>query len=682
VVRSLGIFLSLICFIHSGYAQNLARIDSLKKVIPQTNGVDKFERINELAWEYRFAYPDSTMHFAEQAYALGKQLNLTSGLAKPINFMGIALNYKGERLKAYEYYSNALDIAAAQKDSVQIAHSNNNIGRLFFEQGILSRSYEYFLEAMEIFKSIEDKSGVAYSLQSMANLYRTQKDYTKSEDSYIEAYNIRAALGNPRDIMSALVQLGRVYQEMEEWDKAIVCFIRADSAGNVIKDEINLAEIKMFLAVNYLQQKKLMEAEKIAHEGFVVIQRNNNVRMLPEAHLTLGQIQLAKSNLAKAKEHFKAALDVSIRTKELAPQMDAYFYLWEVSKMEKNKQEELSNLNQYLILKDSIKDLDLARQVERLQFQLEIEQKEKENELLKINRARNEATIQQQRIQNILLVIVLISVSAFGFMLWINNKKRKEANERLETQKKEIEKQREEIIRQNENLSRRNQELFDINHEKDTIMSIVAHDLKSPLNRIKGLSDLLELEGGLSAEQKNYISMVKDATQSGLDLITDLLDVNMLEENVELNYSSFDLSNLLCEKVEAFRPAAEAKNIHLQIYEADVGRIIDNLLSNAIKFSRKNSNVKIGGGGSSESFWISVKDQGPGFSQKDRELIFQKFRKLSARPTGGESSNGLGLAIVKTLIDRLGGRIELKSDPGMGSEFLITLPHQKVSAEA
>ncbi|MBK7653017.1 MAG: sensor histidine kinase [Flammeovirgaceae bacterium] len=71
---------------------------------------------------------------------------------------------------------------------------------------------------------------------------------------------------------------------------------------------------------------------------------------------------------------------------------------------------------------------------------------------------------------------------------------------------------------------------------------------------------------------------------------------------------------------------------------------------------------------------IKVADHGPGFSKADKEFLFQKFKKLSARPTGGESSNGLGLAIVKTLVDRLNGEIELVSDQGRGATFVVRIP--------
>ena len=112
-----------------------------------------------------------------------------------------------------------------------------------------------------------------------------------------------------------------------------------------------------------------------------------------------------------------------------------------------------------------------------------------------------------------------------------------------------------------------------------------------------------------------------------------------------------------------------------------LSRIVDNLLSNAIKFSKPNSVVQISAGKEDNNFWISVKDEGPGFSEKDRNQLFQRFKKLSARPTAGETSNGLGLAIVKTLVDRLNGTIDLVSEPDKGSEFIVKLPLIPVAQE-
>ncbi len=681
--RSALLYLLLITCSSASFSQNIHLIDSLRKKLPTSIGLSEFKLLNKVAWEFRSAYPDSTIFYAQKAYALGVSLNLTTDLAEPLNFIGVAYNYKGDRLSAYDYYDRAIKLAIAHKDSLQIAYSNNNLGRLFFEQGLLSRSYNYFVEALIIFEEVRDSTGLAYTYQSLARLYKSQRDNNKAEANYLKALNMRLALQNTPDITSAYIQTGRFYQENNDHDQALYYLAKADSTATSIGDEINVAEVKTYTAKTYLVQNKLDEAAEICLDGLNAILRKNNVRMQPQAYLTMGQIKFEMADYPEAKRYFNLALTVAAQTKDLTSKMDAHYALWKLSEKEKDKSGQLQNQNQYLILKDSIKDLDLARQVERLQFEIEIERKEKENELLKVNQANTEAIIQQQKLQNVILIIIILSVSILVFVQWRNNKKRTEVNKKLAQQNQFIQNQRQEIIDQNEKLSRRNQQLSDLNHEKDTLMSIVAHDLKSPLNRIKGITDLMEMEGGLTTDQQHYIQLAKDATQAGLDLIKDLLDVHMLEENVKPHYSTFNIHDFLQERTELLRPAATSKGIELLLHNIDshdvdldsnyLGRIVDNLVTNAIKFSPRNSSVRISASQQDEHLWIAIKDQGPGFSDKDKTLLFQKFKKLSARPTAGETSNGLGLAIVKILVDRMDGQIELISEQGKGSEFIIKL---------
>jgi signal transduction histidine kinase len=351
-----------------------------------------------------------------------------------------------------------------------------------------------------------------------------------------------------------------------------------------------------------------------------------------------------------------------------------------------NRQEEIVNRNHYLILKDSIGDLELVRKVEKLQFELQIESKEKENELLKLRQAQTETLVDRQRFVNVLAVFVIAFLSILAVLYWQIGKRRKMLNDKLATQNDQIVSHQHEIDIKNEALSRRNQQLSDINHEKDTIMSIVAHDLKAPLNRISGLAYLLEKEGPLNVNQMTYIQMIRDSTKSGARLIADLLDAHAMEENSNApSYQDFDLAKLLSDSILYFQVVALEKDIRLEktlpstaLFTSDpsyINRIVENLVSNAIKFSKVGSSVFLECRIESKNAIIKVRDQRPGFTDTDRLSLYKKFKKLSAKPTSSESSNGLGLAIVKTLIDRLGGTIELISSEGKGSEFVVSIPY-------
>jgi signal transduction histidine kinase len=103
-------------------------------------------------------------------------------------------------------------------------------------------------------------------------------------------------------------------------------------------------------------------------------------------------------------------------------------------------------------------------------------------------------------------------------------------------------------------------------------------------------------------------------------------------------------------------------------------QILDNLISNALKFSAPHTTIHVHTLPETNNILISIRDEGPGISEADQKKLFQKFTRLSARPTGGESSTGLGLAIVKRLAEAMSGTIQCHSALGAGATFTLRLP--------
>lgn len=667
--------------------QNISRIDSLKASVERSSGSAQFDALNDLGFEFRLSEPDSTIYYCLTAYELGKSLKLKRGLSKPLSFIGLAYAYKGDFKSSFDYHRQAIDLAAEQQDSIQLGFCYNNFGRLFFDQGDLTRAYDNLIKSKQIFDVVQDKSGLAYVYRSLSNIHRSQGDYVKALEMSKEAYKLRLELGDQRSLLSALTELGIVYTDLRSKRDAVRCFDMADSVAVLINDEISRSEIKIALAEFFITNDDIESAAPLAEEAFTRVNSSGNIRLMPRANLLMGIVRYRQNRFDEAKSYLNKVLAFT-ETTYLDLQRDANFYISKVFEKQGDKQLSVEFKNRYLILKESLQSVELTRQIEKLQFQLEIEKRERENEQLKSNEARNDAIIRQQRLENIILIVIIAFVSLLFFVQWRNSKKRRSINEQLAIKNVKIERQREEIAKQNEKLEHHNHELSELNHEKDTLMNIVAHDLKAPLNRIKGLSDLVEMEGGLTAGQQKYLGLIRDSTRAGLDLIIDLLDVNALEVNREPSYSLFDLQAFVEDRVNSFSQYAEAKHIEISINHAAghpklfcdqdyLARIIDNLLSNAIKFSPKESKITLSTNVDATTCILNIQDTGPGFSEEDRKFIFQKFRKLSARPTAGESSNGLGLAIVKILVDRLDGDITLNSIPGKGSEFVVRLPLKK-----
>jgi signal transduction histidine kinase len=169
------------------------------------------------------------------------------------------------------------------------------------------------------------------------------------------------------------------------------------------------------------------------------------------------------------------------------------------------------------------------------------------------------------------------------------------------------------------------------------------------------------------------------------DLITNLLDANAIEEGrFTSNLERCDLNALLAECVAHNSAAATRKEIALEIFPAAAAwaradrtatlQILDNFISNAVKYSPLKSTVRLRTATADGRVSVAIADQGPGLSAEDQKKLFRKFTRLTARPTGGESSNGLGLSIVKRLAEAMGGAVECQSALGAGATFIVHLP--------
>jgi len=237
-------------------------------------------------------------------------------------------------------------------------------------------------------------------------------------------------------------------------------------------------------------------------------------------------------------------------------------------------------------------------------------------------------------------------------------------------------------------LSAANESLVQLNEEKSEFLSIAAHDLKNPLSIICGYSDLLQfLENPSPIAVKEQAREIQTSANRMLDIIKNLLDTRAIEDgHLNLKSELCPLKPLVNQLLSDYSNAAESKRISIKVEGdlkdlalcADNGathQILDNLLSNAIKYSPMGSPVTIRSyDDRNGNVQIDVIDEGPGLSEEDQGKLFQKFSRLTPRPTGGESSNGLGLWIVHRMAGAMGGTISCKSCIGRGSVFSLHLP--------
>jgi signal transduction histidine kinase len=252
-----------------------------------------------------------------------------------------------------------------------------------------------------------------------------------------------------------------------------------------------------------------------------------------------------------------------------------------------------------------------------------------------------------------------------------------EANQTITSMHEQVQRQKDEILQKKE-------ELEALNNEKNNLIGIVAHDLKSPLNQMKGLLSLVKLTSSLDEDTRQYINMLEGSTQRLTDMIAKILDVEAIDaKKVNLTLENFDLTDILSRIVERFEMSADQKSIKV-FCELPAGvcvhadkvyteQVFENLISNAIKFSPSDKNIYVTLQTADAKAICRIRDEGPGISAEDQKKLFGKYQKLSARPTANETSTGLGLSIVKKFVDAMGGEIWCESEEGNGASFLVKL---------
>lgn len=264
------------------------------------------------------------------------------------------------------------------------------------------------------------------------------------------------------------------------------------------------------------------------------------------------------------------------------------------------------------------------------------------------------------------------------------NTELEEYNKRLENK---VFERTQKLNETNNDLQKAYSQVLELNNEKNEFLGIAAHDLKNPLQVIRGYGEIIQEEEALTREElEDFAGNIVESSERMFDIITSLLDVNRIEEGeVSVKYEVVSANEIIDTIVMQNIESAKKKQIEIYFnpleqdaeFETDrdlVSQVIDNILSNAVKFSPTGKSIDVSIVNQQDSIIFEVKDNGPGFTEEDKLSLFKKFAKLSARPTAGEHSTGLGLSISKKITEMLGGDIIVESEIGNGAKFIIKLP--------
>ncbi|PLX26874.1 MAG: hypothetical protein C0600_10605 [Ignavibacteria bacterium] len=673
----------------------------------------------DLAQEYRKTSPEQAMSVARRAEELARDLGDNAGLAMAFTSSGITYAQQGSWVRALNHFLKALKLREELDDQHGMAALLSNIGIVHGRLNDEERALQYHLRAVKFFQLSNDRQGLAYSYNNIGVISMEQGKYDEAIQNFQSSLELKKELRDRPGIASTYLNLGITYYLLGGLSRALENFQYSAKLYESLGDKHGMAEAMQRMGMLHLRRNAPEKAFTIGNKALKLARETNSrvternlLKLLSDARSAMGDPTTA---LRYYQEY--TALKDSLFNEESSKRINEMTTSYEVAQREKSEREnellkrdrrisEMELERRATMLRQQDQDIELLnrnRRISELQIERqdatlrtqELEAAEQDNrirllnknrELLERDRALKESELERQAwLRNF---FIISSVLLILVMLLLANRYRlkKRSAKILEEKNLALEEANIEIRRHETQLERQNEELEKLNNEKNELFGIVSHDLRNPIGGIRMLAESIAEDGRSDEYRQRKAVMVYETADDLLELVKNLLDINRLESGRKmLDSEPVPLSPILDRVVENHERWAKKKEIAVNVRCEDslppiqgddsaIKQILDNLLSNALKYSPPGKHVFIDVDQVDAMLRIEVRDEGPGLTEEDRERLYEKFAKLSARPTGGEYSTGLGLSIVKKLVETMEGEIVCVSNPGDGARFIVTLP--------
>ncbi|UZR97950.1 tetratricopeptide repeat-containing sensor histidine kinase [Chondrinema litorale] len=646
---------------------------------------------------------DSAVILCNKALEVANEFNVEDTKADVLNTLGNIYYHQAMYEDALNAFIQTVEIYEKTNRPIDIAGSYTNIGSILDTKGDLERALEYFNKSLLLFEKHNHLDGIATVSNNMAAIFLDEGDVDKALEYFQRTASIDSTTNNIAgfaktisNIAGIKLTLGDTTGSINDYRKSIDLYDKANANCNSTSTLSSLGDL-------YLKQNQLDSAYFYINNAVKLATDCNNIHDLIGSYVDFGKYYKKTGNNEKAIYYFKKSYEIAAKQNVKPVLSEAAKELYLIYKKLNNSQEALKYLEINNQLDNELFNAENTRKIAKLEaaYDLEKEKKAHEHES-RLSQLKFEQEINQQKfiqkstlavllVITIMLIIIcwlLIHKSKFNKKLNLKNKEVLEQNKQITQQQIQLQERSKIVEAQKLDLVKANKELKELNEEKNTLIGIVAHDLKSPINQIKGLITLSKME--MQKEDipemvlKNF-ELMETSSQRSLDMIDRILNVNAIEsKDIQLNIETVETQTFFKELENTFKMQAQAKNIKFVLDIEDVPKVIsvdknllneilENLVSNAIKFSPENTEIRVGVNSINNNLQFYVKDQGPGINETDKKIMFNKYQRLTANPTANESSTGLGLAIVKKLTEELGGKVFCESEVGNGATFFVEL---------
>jgi len=663
------LFLFTILFALPQVISAQSKLDSLSQQLNEVSSDSLRIRILvRLSDELQYSNIDQAQQYATEALSLSEKKNWDWGRAESnlrLAFLGTLM---GDYTTALKYDNRHLQAVRTMNDSLALAKALNNIGQDYSDLGEYDDAYYYLTKSYKVARLIQDSLLQAVCLFNLGHVFKDLGQYDIALNHFTISAEISKKIGDLDGEAYLEEQIGSLYLRKRDFLKAEARLSRALQLTRsrnltVIEPrvltslaELNLEEMSYELALDYYDSAHQVYAASKNHFG------------IAKTKLGKGKVLAHQQKFAESFKLIDEALTSAKSLNARVLEIDCYEQLSGLAEQKGDYKKSLEYFKNFKVMRDSLFNEEF---VHKLFEDLRYETETKDSEIAELSLARSLQTAEIKR-QGFIRNILAVSAALTGILLlsvYRSGQRRIRINKLLMEHQEEIKK--------------RSIELEQLNQVKDKFFSIISHDLRSPINALSGILDLMGRDQLKPEEFSRLVKELKIQFNHTKTLINNLLDWALLQmDKLKIQPEKINLRNLVDENFRLLS-SLHLKEIEMinripeKVYaSADLNTInlvFRNLILNSIKFTESGGKIWVDVKENQNDLTVSVTDNGVGIAPEVQSMIFEKTSGYSTRGTANEKGTGLGLILCKEFVERNGGKIWLQSEVGKGSTFSFTL---------
>lgn len=556
--------------------------------------------------------------------------------------LGVINYYQGNEFESLENYLKALKIDEEYSPE-ELSNSYSNIANLYLRQSDHQKARGYFQKALTMEKQKKDTLNMMVSYHNLLLLHFDQKnkDSIKHYFHLFREYRGYVDQDFYDDVLA--YQTGHYYLAKEDKEKAIFYFDSARSLALARNNVAPFINASSFQAKLLIEKGELVKAEEITEEALSKAIENGVISMRKHLYQRLFEIEEKRGNFKKALNYFK----------------QFKLYTDSANANKSNKQ-----LNKLKYLRQLTENQRLEQQNNR--------------EKQKVAQAKQE--VAQKNFQ-LILTLIFLTLLTILIVLLVKARRRNQINI------SKLKKSEESLKIKSIELDDYNKKLIELNELKNKLLSLLAHDLRSPLVGVLSTISLLKEDELNESEREFLMEELYNSVHNNLNGLDNLVKwARSQMEGLSVKPDPFEAEVLCLELKNELKTVFQNKGVQLlvkgdltAIIEADkemVKSALRNLLTNALKFSPKGKNVTLSIQATEDEVEFLVSDEGAGIPEERQKQIFHK-PITSSSGTSGEKGSGIGLLLVKEFITLNGGEVSFVTEQNKGTTFKVSLPRNK-----